>query len=328
MSLLALVIGWIIVLTFGATSFLTLLSFTGLIPIEEPYKRILFEKLILEIITAALFFFFLYTSGLKNVSYTPKEIYPFGFDGKPVNFKIYQGETLLKEFDELPNFKSIEREAEVKNNKLYFTTREQVYLGYLGNLREKLAQRLLTCEMALGLGLYLSQFEDGNRRNPHQAVEYLLYALKAGEEHRHREREEAVKRLHFLLDHIKESDDFKLLLRMIDKYRTDHNKHFELAEAYLYYARKTHKNAQEKSKASLKYYLLFLSSPASEMKDLEKTKNAAASRIKELLEFDLANDKETQAKGKIILRDIRDHNRPALRAHSEDIPKSDLSQLD
>lgn len=115
---------------------------------------------------------------------------------------------------------------------------------------------------------------------------------------------------------------------MIDKYRSGYNKHFELAETYLIYAKESDKNQQAKYKAALKYYLLFLSTPASETDKLKTLKDTATSRVRDLVMVDLAKDEYIRSNRSTILADVDHYNRPALRSYSQDIPEPDLSKLD
>lgn len=325
---LSLVMGLIIISTFTTIFIITMLGLLKIVTIERRYLQPLFTALILEIIPAG-FFLFYKISEPQNISYDPQEVYTFDASGEAVNLKIFQDGTLVKEFNKIPNYKSIPREAEVENNRLYFTTKKgEIYLGYIDKPGEKLAHKLLTCQMALYLGSYLSEFEKGKRRNPHQAVKYLLHVLRVGSESEDREKEVAVIRLHKLLTYMKQSDDFKLLLRMIDNHRSGYNKYFELAETYLIYALQIDRNREEKNKAALKCYLLFLSTPESEEETLNVLKDTAKDRAKELVKIALAGDEYIKPKRADILADINNHNRPALRNYSQNIPLLDLSKLD
>lgn len=299
--------------------------------LEDERVKALFAAMILEIIVAGFFLFNEYKNfEPQNISYVPREVYPFDAKGEPVNLEIFQGDRLAKKFDKIPDYKDIPREAKIENNKLYFTTKkEKVYLGCIDEVREKLAHEFLTPETALHLGLYLSEVQNGTRKDPHQAVKYLFQVLRAGSEGEDSDKEEAVMRLHELLSYIEKFDDFKLLLRMIDKYRSGHNKYFELAETYLFYALLSDKNSrQEKNKIALKYYLLFLSTPASEKKALKALKDTAIDRLKELVKIDAVEDESIRAKRYIILADVYNHDRAALLNHSQNISVPELSELD
>lgn len=323
---LSLVMGWVIIGAFLITFIITTL---GILRVIRPlYMKQLFAMFIAETFFAAMF---LYYKGFetRKISCAPAGVYPFNDDGEPVIFNILQGDKPLKKFDKLPNYKSIPREAEVKNNKLYLKTKKsKIYLGYIDRAREELGDALLTCQTALYLGLYLSEFEHDERRDPHQAVKYLMHVLRIGGEREDKEKEKAIIRLHYLLEYVQQSDDFKLLLRMIDKYRSGYNKYFELAETYLIYAKESDKNQQAKYKGALKYYLLFLSTQASETDKLKTLKDTAKSRVRDLVTVYLAEDEYVRSSRSIILADVDHHNRPVLHSYSQDIAEPDLSKLD
>lgn len=197
---LYLVMGWVIIGTFVTTFVITTL---GLLRVIRPlYMKRLFAMFIAETGCAALFLFYKGFE-IRKISCAPAEVYPFNSDGEPVIFKILQDDKLLKKFDKLPNYKNIPREAEVQNNKLYLKTKKsKIYLGYIDRAREKLGDALLTCQTALCLGLYLSEFEHGERRDPHHAVKCLMHVLRIGGEREDKEKEKAIIRLHYLLEYV------------------------------------------------------------------------------------------------------------------------------
>lgn len=315
---------WIVVSLFVVIFVVTLLGLTGRISIPPLYLKILFTKVVVGIV-GALFFLFYQLFGLEFV---PQKVYPFDSRGEPTSLEVRMQllEYPVKKFDALSTeeYKPVQRSARVEKNKLYVTTKDgHYYLGYVDAPKQELSRQLMDTRTALALGLHLSEKENGQRRDPDQAATYLLQALTTEEESSDNVKRRAVIGLHYLLQYL-DVNEFRFLISKINQYREGHNRDVELGDTYMVYARKERQNTQEKYKAALRYYLRFLSSPASASDELSAKRESVIRNTKTIMDIYLSRVEYIRSEKQHILQAIEANNHAALLAYSNNIPLPDF----
>ena len=312
MSGFYLVVGWIIVCGFGITFIVTILALikikgNKIIEIEDKYMKILFGKLILEIIAAAFFIFFQGSTPTFEPKIEPKDVYLFDKHGEPIDsLKVLSGITTPKVFKKIPDtaFKEISRGFEISGDTLLIKISDNstTFLGCILDAATKL-QNLQTAEHALHLGLHLGEFSDetpGVRRDADNAIKYLKLALESGIEHPYK-REEAIKRLYHLKDFFKD-DDFKFLINIYDQNRKGNIKYQELADInYVASNRVTSKKERhDYRKDSLKNHLLYLKIQKPKDHNVDKLRSESKKQAKRLANLLSRADKISKAKSDSI----------------------------
>lgn len=322
MNLLYLAIGWLVVLAFAVTFTVTILALIGRVIIDRGYMKALFAKLILEVIAAGFFLFYqgleIHKTSSQKIRGSPEAVYAFTAQGIPTDLKIFRGDSLILHFPELTRdaFREVARIAHVEGGDLYLTSASDgVYLGRIEDAAGKLSQDLLTSDMALNLGLHLSEFVDDEqqkRREPDEAVKYLTYVLDStkcktdvGNIRR------AIRQLHYLGDRVS-GGELQLLISSIEKYRIPrHVKYFELGEANLKFG--------EKLEAFENYMLFLTESVTTEDSRLQDLVVTAKQRLKELIDDPWLLPDYLGSHRETLLADIERHDRRALLRHRHDI---------
>jgi hypothetical protein len=320
MSSFYLAVGWIIVVGFGITFVITLLGLIringrSVIEIQERYMKILFSKLILEIIAAGFFIFYQGGTPTLKPQIDPTDVYVFDKHGEPLqDLEIVVGGMTPIKFERMPDtaFKTIRRAVEISGDTIYVTNESMTtYLGYVENAATKL-QDLLTAEHALQLGLHLSEFKDKQqkiRRDAPNAVKYLKLALTSGIKNSDA-REGAVQQLYHLTNFFENENDFRFLIKMY-KFRKGNIKYRELGDLNFVAAERIEfsKNIRnEFRKASLKDYLRYLKIQKPKDKEVNKLRGESKKQIKILVNHLRRVDDAIKAKSEDILSAVKNDN--------------------
>ena len=251
-------IGYIVVLGFGATIVITLLALVGYLPkVREKYLRWLFSLVIVELAGAGFWFFnetFQRECPACPAPPEPPElvfqpslpqngVYLSGVDGEPVRrTELMLGGVTERTFNETPDlrldaFRSLELAADGNHLLVKSQRGSGLQLGRvrLNNLSRDIIDRAMPMERHLALGLYYAACTDypecTQRRDPAQAVFHLTRVLSAGRATRQQRSEAAVK-LFYLRHYLRDCEDIMLLADKINEHRTAENRYPEVADIY------------------------------------------------------------------------------------------------
>lgn len=251
-------IGYIVILGFGATVVITLLALAGYLPkVREKYLRWLFSLVIVELAGAGfLFFNKTFTDAVVECPACPEPpalvvrpalpatgIYLSGIDGEPVQrTELALGGVVEQTLNESTDLKlnalrSLEPAPDgdhllVKSQR---TTGLQLGRIRLDNLPRNIVNRTMPMEYHLALGKHYADCLDypecEQRRNPDQAVFHLTWVLRAGQPYRQYQ-SEAAARLFHLQHYVRDCETLVLLADRINEYRLPENRYPETADIY------------------------------------------------------------------------------------------------
>lgn len=311
------VIGWMVVTLFGLTAIVTLLSLIGKLQIDPGYQKKLFNSLILEIVAAGFFLFYEAYSQSHEIETVPAEFYAFSLQGEPISLRLSTagaGDTLkLIPRPPADAFRDRKRVARIENGNLIITTADSaVALGYVENARDSLSFLLMPAKTALYLGMYLSEYEDGERRKPYEAVKYLFHVLNLPDA-TDETKSLAVNKLQLLLSYITRSQDFDMLVEHIKKYRTqDYLRYYEVAQTYLRYGKLSIELQPKQHRRALEYYLRYLTTAESRGRLQKQQKDLAKARSLELVRSLRAQDAQIRENARRLEHAIKNHDAEAL----------------
>ena len=271
---LGIIVGWIVVVGFGATILITLLALTGYLPlVKEKYLGKLFALVVVELVGAG-FWLFDATFQPPEVTFQPQlptEVYVFGRDGEPVDrTELLLGDSTERTFNETKVTFDVPRKLELTPNGealLVKSRRTDHQLGTIriNDLSQEIIDKATSIDRHLALGKYYAECLDfpkcKKRRDLSQAVFHLTWVLQSDQSNFTQQKSATVKLFHLQRD-LHSCETFLLLVDKIKKYRPKENRYPEIGDVYQTMCSSAHLNfGQCKTvyRQSLKYLLRFLS---------------------------------------------------------------------
>ena len=253
-------IGYIVVLGFGATIVITLLALVGYLPrLREKYLRWLFSLVIVELAGAG-FWYFNETFKRDECPVCPEPlappalvfhpslpetgIYLSGIDGEPVQrTELMLGEVAERTLNETTDLKlNTLRSLELAPDGNHLLVKSQRATGFqLGRIRvnslsRDTINRTLPMAHHLALGIHYADCLDypecEQRRNPDLAVFHLTWVLRAGQSIDRQQQSEAAIKLFYLQHYLRDCNSLVLLADKINDYRLPENRYPEIADVY------------------------------------------------------------------------------------------------
>ncbi len=241
---LGIIVGYIVVIGFGATIVITLLALIGRLPeVKEKYLGRLFTLVVVELVGAG---FWLFNQTLQQPELAfdppfPAEVYVFGRDGEPVQrTDLMLGEITERTFNDTKVTFDVPRKLELTPNGGSLLVKSQRANHQLGtvsfdDLSDEIIDRATPIDRHLALGKYYAECLDfpecKERRNSSQAIFHLTWVLRS-EQSKQTQQKSAVSNLFHLQHHLHSCETFLLLADRIKKYRPIPNRHAEIADVY------------------------------------------------------------------------------------------------
>ncbi|MCY4531325.1 MAG: hypothetical protein OXC84_03170 [Gammaproteobacteria bacterium] len=280
-------IGYIVVLGFGATIVITLLALVGYLPrLREKYLRWLFSLVIVELAGAGFWFFNETFKGdecpkcpappelVFQPSLPDTGIFLSGLDGEPVQrTELMLGEVSVQTLNETTHLAlNSLRSLEPASDGDYLLVKSQRTAGLqLGRIRVNSLSRDIinrTMPMAhhLALGMHYADCLDypecEQRRNANQAVFHLTWVLRSAQSIDIQQQSQAAIKLFHLQHYLRDCKTLVLLADKINDYRLPENRYPESADVYHTLGESAGLKPEQRSAAyrlSLKSLLSYLS---------------------------------------------------------------------
>ena len=250
-------IGYIVVLGFGATVVITLLALVGYLPrLREKYLSWLFSLVIVELAGAG-FWYFNQTFKQDECPVCPEPpalvvhpalpdtgVYLSGIDGEPVQrTELMLGEVAERTLNETTDLKlNTLRSLEPAPDGNHLLVKSQRATGLqLGRIRvnslsRDIINRTLPMAHHLVLGTHyaacLDYPECKQRRNPNQAVFHLTWVLRSEQPIDIQQQSQAATKLFHLQHYLRDCNTLVLLADKINDYRLPENRYPEIADVY------------------------------------------------------------------------------------------------
>ena len=259
-----LVIGWIVVGGFGATVIVTLLGLVGYLRIPERYLGKLFVLVVLELASCGFFMFRQFSA--TEVRFEPPvgtQAYLFGPSGEPLpTAELLLDDKMERVFNEnTPEGFDNALGVEVEPNGLVAKSKKSGFrYGSIGfnDLRRQVLDKLTPVSRHLALGLHYtdcvgvkeeskpddvkeSEADDAaqgaaalpcqQRRNLPLGISHLRRVLQSDEQSDSASRREASRRLYQVKQHLKDYQDFLLIVEAINEHSMVPIRHAEIGDS-------------------------------------------------------------------------------------------------
>ena len=250
-------IGYIVVLGFGATIVITLLALVGYLPrLREKYLRWLFSLVIVELAGAGFWYFNetfkrddcpVCPAPLALVIHPPLPdtgIFLSGIDGEPVQrTELMLGEVTEQTLNEtthltLNTLRSLEPAPDGDHLLVKSQRTAGLQLGRIrvNSLSRDIINRTLPMAHHLALGMHYADCLDypdcAQRRNPNQAVFHLTWVLRSAQSMDIQQQSQAAIKLFHLQHYLRDCKTLVLLANKINDYRLPENRYPESADVY------------------------------------------------------------------------------------------------
>ena len=273
---LGMIVGWIVVVGFGATILITLLALIGYLPlVKEKYLGKLFALVVVELVGAG---FWLFDATFQPPEppelvfqpSLPAEVYLFDRDGEAVpRTKLKLGEATNRTFNETKVRFDVPRKLELAptgDALLVKSRRTDQQLGTISfnDLSDEMIDKATPIDRHLALGQYYAECLDfpkcKQRRDPFKAVSRLTWVLRS-EQSNFSQQESAAIRLFHLKDYFTSCETFQLLANKLKQYHREDNRYAEIGDVYQSMDKVIELNSVQRRAVhlqALKYLLRFL----------------------------------------------------------------------